>query len=1052
MQDDAQYFKQENTKIENIRKQLESSNISEKLTGMKKVMARVSAGEDMEHMFPYVVKNVVVKHLEIKKLAYTFLTHYAERRPEEALLSVNNFQKDLGDKNQFIRALALRVMSSIRVDMITQVVIVSIKKCVLDVSPYVRKAACLAIPKAYALDKDLKSEVVEAISKLLNDNNTMVLGAAVFAFNEVCPDNWEIFHPHYRKLCKYLVDCDEWGQIVIINTLMRYARTQFVSPFKEGAFKEQAFYSDDEESDDEKKDRDINPTNYDLDPDHRLLLKSTQPLLRTRNAAVVLAVVSLYYHVAPPIECGKVIVSLLRLIRGSRENQYVVLSNIATMAKERPELFRDFIKDFYILATDPQFIKSLKLEILSLLANENNVHTILKELRSYIKFPETKFVALTIQSIGRIASKIPDIAEQCIADLMQLIKTNKAEEVVAESIVVIRHLIHSNPKEHERVIRKMAYLLETMNVPIAKASIVWMIGEYYDIVPKVAPDALRILAKNFIHEDDLVKLQAINLGTKLYLKEAKGIDLLFQYILNLGKYDMNYDIRDRVRLIRAMLFPQDKSKISKISEKAAHIFLAAKPPPSFKSHFQHERARFALGSLSHLVNHNATGYQPLGEFPDQMDEEGMKKRDLYDKRPESSTVGDHKATTLLTGDEDIVDFYKDVEDGEGSDIEGFLGEEGSWTESGESEGEGEYYDEEESGDEEVEGQTGTKPEQKAKKEEDEFTASEEYSSEEEDVDDKAETGSYSGSDDDSYTGSSYTGSDEEESEEESPAQESGKQPESKPTQETTQPSIDNLEQLISGIGSELKTKQETSGFTSDIFSIQDNSTPDLPHINILDRLKSGGLGVDAQFTRMISSYGLTQNVVRLIFQNYSDQPIKSIHIGKIDNEGGRSMTKFDTIDELQPGEFIKVDVSIEFNQKRSPFQFEICTETKTYPVSITPPTGELVTPSHMTYNEFKQHQDKLQGLNRADTNVKALIDPKTVADTIVRVANVAVIHDEPKSGEFAFAGKVKASSGPLVLISVQQKDSGAVVTVNCDDSILASVFSSEIANVLEKTN
>lgn len=72
-------------------------------------------------MFPYVVKNVVVKHLEIKKLAYTFLTHYAERRPEEALLSVNNFQKDLGDKNQFIRALALRVMSSIRVDMITQV-------------------------------------------------------------------------------------------------------------------------------------------------------------------------------------------------------------------------------------------------------------------------------------------------------------------------------------------------------------------------------------------------------------------------------------------------------------------------------------------------------------------------------------------------------------------------------------------------------------------------------------------------------------------------------------------------------------------------------------------------------------------------------------------------------------------------------------------------------------------------------------------------------------------------------------------------------------------
>lgn len=70
-------------------------------------------------------------------------------------------------------------------------------------------------------------------------------------------------------------------------------------------------------------------------------------MLRTRNAAVVLAVVSLYYHVAPPIECGKVIVSLLRLIRGSRENQYVVLSNIATMAKERPvSLFTVYVNNY----------------------------------------------------------------------------------------------------------------------------------------------------------------------------------------------------------------------------------------------------------------------------------------------------------------------------------------------------------------------------------------------------------------------------------------------------------------------------------------------------------------------------------------------------------------------------------------------------------------------------------------------------------------------------------------------------------------------------------
>lgn len=117
----------------------------------------------------------------------------------------------------------------------------------------------------------------------------MVLGAAMFAFGEVCPTNWEIIHPHFRKLCKYLVDCEEWGQVVILDTLLRYARTQFLSPFTEAAYQKQQFYSDDEDSDNEdplSKKRDTNPSDYDLAADHRLLLTSAYPLLRTRNAAV----------------------------------------------------------------------------------------------------------------------------------------------------------------------------------------------------------------------------------------------------------------------------------------------------------------------------------------------------------------------------------------------------------------------------------------------------------------------------------------------------------------------------------------------------------------------------------------------------------------------------------------------------------------------------------------------------------------------------------------------------------------------------------------------
>lgn len=55
----------------------------------------------------------------------------------------------------------------------------------------------------------------------------------VMAFEEVCPDRIDLIHKNYRKLCNLLVDVEEWGQVVIISMLTRYARTQFISPWQE---------------------------------------------------------------------------------------------------------------------------------------------------------------------------------------------------------------------------------------------------------------------------------------------------------------------------------------------------------------------------------------------------------------------------------------------------------------------------------------------------------------------------------------------------------------------------------------------------------------------------------------------------------------------------------------------------------------------------------------------------------------------------------------------------------------------------------------------------
>ena len=51
-----------------------------------------------------------------------------------------------------------------------------------------------------------------------------MVGSAVMAFEEVCPERIEMIHKNYRKLVNLLVDVEEWGQVVIINMLTRYAR------------------------------------------------------------------------------------------------------------------------------------------------------------------------------------------------------------------------------------------------------------------------------------------------------------------------------------------------------------------------------------------------------------------------------------------------------------------------------------------------------------------------------------------------------------------------------------------------------------------------------------------------------------------------------------------------------------------------------------------------------------------------------------------------------------------------------------------------------------
>ena len=121
-----------------------------------------------------------------------------------------------------------------------------------------------------------------------------------------------------------------------------------------------------------------------LDPDHQLLLRSSLPLLKARNSAVVMAVCSLHYHcgvssMSTRQAIGK---SLVRIHRDKREIQFVVLQAIRDLALPAPSMFSPFLKEFFVKASDTPAVRIIKMEILTHLAmNRESIDQVLKECK-----------------------------------------------------------------------------------------------------------------------------------------------------------------------------------------------------------------------------------------------------------------------------------------------------------------------------------------------------------------------------------------------------------------------------------------------------------------------------------------------------------------------------------------------------------------------------------------------------------------------------------------------------------------------------------------------
>lgn len=518
---DGRYFHStKKGEIHELKEELHSVNKERKKEAVKKVIAAMTIGKDVSGLFPDVVNCMQTTNIELKKLVYLYVINYAKVQPELAILAINTFRKDSLDTNPLIRALAVRTMGCIRLEQVVEYLVEPLRKACKDPDPYVRKTAATCICKLYETSPEtvIDQGFLETLKEMLSDSNPTVVANAVASLTEMSQSSGRDYlglnEETVAKMLTALGECSEWGQVFILDSLSTY-----------------------------------DPPNSDAAAS---IIERITARLSHANAAVVLSTIRLVLRMLDLVDDAQLVRAthkklrppLVTLLSAESEIQYVALRNISLIVQKYPSILSNEINTFYCKYNDPHYVKMEKLEILIRLTNETNIDQVLMELKEYSTEVDVEFVRRTIRAIGRCAIKLERAAEKCVNVLLSLIETH-VNYVVQETIVVIKDIFRKYPNRYESVISKLCENLESLDEPEAKASMIWIIGEYAERIDN-GDELLETFMEGFHDETIIVKQQILTATVKLFLKSPSRAQDLVTRVLKLSTEESDDpDLRDR---------------------------------------------------------------------------------------------------------------------------------------------------------------------------------------------------------------------------------------------------------------------------------------------------------------------------------------------------------------------------------------------------------------------------------------------------------------------------------------------------------------------------
>ena len=117
-----------------------------------------------------------------------------------------------------------------------------------------------------------------------------------------------------------------------------------------------------------------------------------------------------------------------------------------------------------------------------------------------------------------------------------------------EAIIVLTRLFRLYPGKYTSVIVPMCAVMDLIDEPEAKASMVWVIGEYSSVIDN-ANELLGLFSDSYHDEKPVVQLQLLTAAVKLFLRRPDAGKEVMTSLLTLATAEtLSVDIRDRAFL------------------------------------------------------------------------------------------------------------------------------------------------------------------------------------------------------------------------------------------------------------------------------------------------------------------------------------------------------------------------------------------------------------------------------------------------------------------------------------------------------------------------